>query len=181
MKGRLKTLKVKNLLSLRDVTIDFGEQLTVLVGPNAGGKSNIIKTLEIIKKILTKSRPFLSEIGINLSDIIFGKTQGSAQITLESMINDHIILHETLLENNKATWRVTVPPLQNQVVDFLLNMGFYSFIPQSMLSEVEIEETSRLSRDGSNLAGLLAYLKLTDYKLFHIIEERLRDYVPEVE
>jgi predicted ATPase len=50
-----------------------------------------------------------------------------------------------------------------------------------MLSEVEIEETSRLSRDGSNLAGLLAYLKLTDYKLFHIIEERLRDYVPEVE
>jgi len=73
------------------------------------------------------------------------------------------------------------PLNETQIAEFLKVMGFYSFIPQSMLSEVEIEDKPILSRDGSNLAGLLAYLKLTEYKMFHTIEEKLRNYVPEIE
>ena len=177
MKGRIKRLRVKNLLSLRDVTIDFGEKLTVLVGPNAGGKSNIIKTLEIIKKLIKEpfeTRPSLLERDIDLSEISFGNDLKDVKISIDMEI-DRLDIY---LTGNVA--EITpIPKMES--INFISRMGFYSFIPQSMLSEVEMEEGPILSRDGSNLAGLLAYLKLTDYKLFHSIEEKLMNYVPEIE
>ena len=177
MKGRIKRLRVKNLLSLRDVTIDFGEKLTVLVGPNAGGKSNIIKTLETIKKLIKE--PFETRLSplernIDLSEMSFGNELKDVKISIDMEI-DRLDIYLT----GKIAKITPIPKMES--INFISRMGFYSFIPQSMLNEVEMEDKPVLSRDGSNLAGLLAYLKLTDYKLFHAIEERLRNYVPEIE
>ena len=45
---RLKYLKAANLRSLHDVRIDIGPEVTVLAGPNASGKSNIVDAMHFV-------------------------------------------------------------------------------------------------------------------------------------
>ena len=49
----LQKVHIKNFLSLRDVDIPL-KRLTVLVGPNACGKSNIIKALRLLRKMMIR-------------------------------------------------------------------------------------------------------------------------------
>ena len=46
----VKSLTAENFLSLNKIKVDFGK-LTILVGPNASGKSNIIKALTLLSGI----------------------------------------------------------------------------------------------------------------------------------
>ena len=47
---RVVELRAKNYLSLRDLSLELG-QLTVLVGPNASGKSNIVKAFRTLSAL----------------------------------------------------------------------------------------------------------------------------------
>ena len=49
--AQLQEVHITNFLSLRDVDIPL-KRLTVLVGPNACGKSNIIKALRLLRKMM---------------------------------------------------------------------------------------------------------------------------------
>jgi predicted ATPase len=49
----LKSLKVRNFKSLRDVTIEF-PRVTVLFGPNAAGKSNLLDAIQALSRIGTQ-------------------------------------------------------------------------------------------------------------------------------
>src|SRR5690606_41939731 len=51
MPGRLLELHVENFRSLRDVTVPLGP-LTVLVGPNGVGKSNVLKVFDFLADII---------------------------------------------------------------------------------------------------------------------------------
>lgn len=51
MTGRLLELHVQNFRSLRDVTIPLGP-LTVLVGPNGVGKTNVLKVFDFLADII---------------------------------------------------------------------------------------------------------------------------------
>ncbi|MDH6227830.1 AAA family ATPase [Streptomyces sp. MJP52] len=63
MSGRLLELHVENFRSLRDVSIPLG-QLTVLVGPNGVGKSNVLKVFDFLADIIrTDLTPALDERG----------------------------------------------------------------------------------------------------------------------
>ncbi|MCP4699500.1 MAG: AAA family ATPase [Gammaproteobacteria bacterium] len=52
----IKELHVENFFSLHDVSISL-RPLTVLVGPNASGKSNILRALALFKKLMFKKLP----------------------------------------------------------------------------------------------------------------------------
>ena len=52
----LDKVHIKNFLSLRNVTLPF-KPLTVLVGPNASGKSNVLEALHFFNWMLTKLSP----------------------------------------------------------------------------------------------------------------------------
>lgn len=63
MPGRLLELHVENFRSLRDVTIPLGP-LTVLVGPNGVGKSNVLTVFDFLAAIIrTDLQPALDERG----------------------------------------------------------------------------------------------------------------------
>ena len=49
---RLVTLHIENLLSFDEFDLDFDEALTVLVGPNGSGKTNVIRVLDLVTKAL---------------------------------------------------------------------------------------------------------------------------------
>ncbi len=52
----LENIHIKNFLSLQDVTLPF-KPLTVLVGPNASGKSNVLKALSLLKMMVQERSP----------------------------------------------------------------------------------------------------------------------------
>lgn len=56
MKAFLKSIHIENFRSLRNVTLPL-KPLTVLVGPNASGKSNVLKTLQVLKSLMTEEKP----------------------------------------------------------------------------------------------------------------------------
>ena len=51
MKAFLKSIHIENYLSLRDVDLPL-KPLTVLVGPNASGKSNILSALGLLNAMM---------------------------------------------------------------------------------------------------------------------------------
>ena len=53
MKAFLKSIHIENYLSLRDVKLPF-KPLTVLVGPNASGKSNVLNALRLLNRMMTR-------------------------------------------------------------------------------------------------------------------------------
>lgn len=55
-KAFLEKIYIKNYLSLRNVTLPL-KRLTILVGPNASGKSNTLKALRLFKGILSVETP----------------------------------------------------------------------------------------------------------------------------
>ncbi len=51
-KAFLEKVHIKNFLSLRNVTLPF-KPLTVLVGPNASGKSNFLRALSLFMEVIS--------------------------------------------------------------------------------------------------------------------------------
>ena len=52
----LQKVHIKNFLSLRDIDIPL-KRLTVLVGPNASGKSNVLRALQIFPMLIASEEP----------------------------------------------------------------------------------------------------------------------------
>ena len=66
MRTFLKSIHVENFRSLRDVTLPL-KPLTVLVGPNASGKSNALGTLHVLNRLMIDEKPPpVSEVQNNL-------------------------------------------------------------------------------------------------------------------
>ena len=66
MKAFLKSIHIENFRSLRDVTLPL-KPLTVLVGPNASGKSNALRALHVLKNLMIDEKlPSVSEIQSHL-------------------------------------------------------------------------------------------------------------------
>jgi putative ATP-dependent endonuclease of OLD family len=78
----LEALRLNNFRSFDDETLLFSKDLTILVGENNGGKSNVIDALRLITVPLSKRR----EIYCETTDIRFGST--SQQFELESVFTD---------------------------------------------------------------------------------------------
>lgn len=58
---KVTSLQVSNLLSFDDFCLDFDDGLTILVGPNGVGKTNIVRILDLVTKLIDqadeRSRP----------------------------------------------------------------------------------------------------------------------------
>ncbi|MCD6485490.1 MAG: AAA family ATPase [Candidatus Odinarchaeota archaeon] len=91
----INKLTVKNFLSLRNVSLKLGK-LNVLVGPNASGKSNIVKALRTISTIV-KNGPtnVVNILGVkNFKEITFQMNENiTAHLSLNMNINGKKILY----------------------------------------------------------------------------------------
>lgn len=79
-------VRAKNFLSLRDVTVEL-QPLNVLVGPNAGGKSNFLDVIEFLGDAVRQDlRPAIDKRG-GIERVRFrGATSGRIEIGIEAAV-----------------------------------------------------------------------------------------------
>ena len=108
----LQKFHIKNFLSLRDVDIPL-KRLTVLVGPNACGKSNIIKALRLLKQMMIREKlPSVKTIQESLwageaNHIAFG-----LQTALQESRIEYDLIIEAKLDNLTAAETLSVDDVQ---------------------------------------------------------------------
>lgn len=81
----IKSIRIKNYLSLRDVEIELGRR-NVLIGPNMSGKSNLIDCLKFLSQLATKG----------LRDALFVMRGGHREIVWKGADDPAISLGITL-------------------------------------------------------------------------------------
>ena len=89
-KAFLEKVHIKNFLSLRNVILPF-KPLTVLVGPNASGKSNIFSALYSLKSMMTDEK--LPEVELIQSYLWAGKA-GHITFQLQAEVKDNSAIYE---------------------------------------------------------------------------------------
>ncbi len=84
---RFKSLEVRGFTSLREVTLDFGA-LTVLIGENDAGKTNILRSLQLLANLNSGLQPALADLGGLPSCTWLGQYQEGFEIDLYGEIRD---------------------------------------------------------------------------------------------
>lgn len=91
----LKQMKVTNFLSLHEVSLSF-KPLTVLVGANASGKSNILKACLVLHQMIQR-RDKLPNSN-NIQDWIWaGQSDGQIAFEIQLEIDNHRTVYQLVL------------------------------------------------------------------------------------
>ncbi len=91
-KSRIKEIEIKGFLSLENVKIKFNK-INVFVGPNASGKSNIVKALRLLS-LHARGKP-MTEIGLKeFRDISFRfDPTRTVEITVKALVNGKDVMY----------------------------------------------------------------------------------------
>ena len=141
-KAFLEKLHIKNFLSLRNVTLPL-KPLTVLVGPNASGKSNTLRSLRLVNGMLMFETPPIT------LDVIQGQiwAGGADHITCE--------LHATVKEKPAQYTLVFKAKGENLSVDEELLVNDVGVISvQSGEGKVKDEDDKNITTYKSNKLAL---------------------------
>ena len=95
-KAFLEKIHIKNLLSLRDVTLPF-KPLTVLVGPNASGKSNTFLALHLLNRIIVSESLPLDKL---VMDSLWTSEAQKISFHLQTKIKENKTLYHLELKAN---------------------------------------------------------------------------------
>lgn len=86
----LEKIQIKNFLSLRNVTLPF-KPLTVLVGPNASGKSNVLRALSLFLEMINAEKLPRTEI---LQDSIWVGGANNLNFQLHTSVKETPTVYE---------------------------------------------------------------------------------------
>jgi predicted ATPase len=86
---RLTRLHVQNFKSLRDITIQPNRILTILIGPNSAGKSNILDALKFVSQVTRSTQQeYIENRGGPRAIVFAGNPNGQILIELELEMDD---------------------------------------------------------------------------------------------
>ncbi|MYB95242.1 AAA family ATPase [Candidatus Poribacteria bacterium] len=94
-KAFLKKVHIKNFLSLRNVTLPL-KPLTVLVGPNASGKSNILSALRLLKQTIIVEEPPTVKV---IQNCLWAGQPNPVTFQLHSEIENNPVLYDLKLRS----------------------------------------------------------------------------------
>ncbi|MFZ8845668.1 MAG: AAA family ATPase [Candidatus Hydrothermia bacterium] len=149
----LKKLKLKNFKSFKDVEIELGN-LNVLIGPNAGGKTNFINVFRFLRSLESE--------GLNNAISLHG---GFYSIrNFKAGVNEPILIEmEFFIEN-----------LKNKYKDF--EYGYEEEIPQRIRIELSgnVCFSLQINENNENLEKSISFtFKNSVIKKFNILERQI--------
>lgn len=186
----IETLKVQNYKSLKNIEIPL-KPLTVLVGPNASGKSNILDCLAFLSETATYLNPTINnhfEKRGGYGDMVWGgRKQEHISISCQwrpwgySQESFEYFLEIREAESNMPSLSITKVPTLKAVSEIISSWTFYDLVTQPMRLPQQVAKQTRLRPDGSNVATLLHWVFSEERKLFSQVEEHLKAAIPEVD
>lgn len=151
-------LRLKNWKSFKDSTL-FIDPLTILIGVNASGKSNVLDAFDFLKKLYTPSYSFADAV----NDIRGGKDwiirRGDSCCSLEVFVNedDNEYFAEFKIFKTKDGLQYSISKNFEQIISRnIQNLFVFNPIPEKMRGYSPV--SSELKPDGSNIAGVIAAL-----------------------
>lgn len=187
----LTNIHIERYKSLYDVTIDL-ESLTVLIGPNASGKSNICEAIYFLSKLIQHIEEQPKREGMSvplstLSQIIHDANLGQSSISSKFWRGEKAVMRFEI--NTTGTRKGEFPvlsfpsefvalPLQRELVSALDNVKIYDFNPQSISSEQDASVA--MSRSGQGVAYVLADILFESRDRFSELESHLMALIPTV-
>ena len=151
-------LRLKNWKSFKDSTL-YIDPLTVLIGVNASGKSNILDAFDFLKKLFTPSYSFTDAV----NDIRGGKDwiirRGETECCLEVFVNENgkEYIAKIIISKTENEIECAVSNDYREIVSKnIQNLFVFNPIPEKMRGYSPV--SSELKPDGSNIAGVIAAL-----------------------
>ncbi len=143
-------LRLKNWKSFKDSTL-YIDPLTILIGINASGKSNVLDALDFLKKISTPNWSINDAAGSIRGGFDFIIKRGEKKCQLEVTVTDNDKESVTKINfPNEKTW------YKGQIAKELQNIIIFNPVPEKMRGYSPV--SSELKPDGSNIAGVIASL-----------------------
>ena len=195
----LERVRLVDFKSHVDTTVELG-QLTVLVGPNASGKTSVLEALDILSWVCRA--PLLQRFEGRLDRMLGLVRQGADGFTLEGSggaLGLRLeVPREAMTQPPGAVAMITITldgqprPAHSHLtmaaaVDARLRDAFsarYLKPSAAHLAEPTVPQdptTATLDNNGRGLASVLANLKLSDDDAFRRVEEDLRAIIPRVQ
>lgn len=180
----------RSFKSLREVDIDFTSRLTVLVGPNASGKTSVLQGISlIVGEFVSDGQKYIeanlvsrlphAEKEFNI-DIQFVREDEKWQVkaasdtkSSSSLMTDSFMLQSVQL-NGETTNRLDFGT-ESKVMRF----DATALAKPSAVEGAFPEATPALASDGFGLASVLAYSATADPTRFAMILEALRRVIPQ--
>jgi len=188
----INTITIQNFKNIRDQEIDL-ERLTVFVGANASGKTSVLEAVHLAIRAATgdpiqvfgyeRHCDWLYTRG-GTGNMSLGCTTDAGQLLLTATPPAEFPPdRRELLGKGKWTFelapgdtraRKTVVGPANSCVFLHLNA---SNLAKNSYSE---QDPPRVEYNGTGLASVLAYMKLTDDDGFAVIEDYMREFIPDL-
>lgn len=196
----LKQIHFENFKNLKKVTCDIGE-LTVVVGPNASGKTSLLEGLHYLSQLVRDYSVDKSEElfrrNRSLQNLHYG--DGSQPLVLEARSDNHRVNfkaqrngHEVDRDRYSDGWRAGVVGFEqtkyHKIEKALGTMALAKHVGSLVFLRLEasqlakpsysIHEKPRMEYSGAGLATVLATMKLEDPENFATVIEMMKDIVP---
>ncbi len=164
----IESLSIRNFKVLREVNLEL-KPLTVIVGPNASGKSSILHAISLA--LSSESIPSRDEL-----DLLRSRTsQEKPSIKVKIDGADIVTSLKPLLITKEGAYLISrTPSTQIQWNSVLLDLDPRKLATPSYPKDVSLS----LPSDGEGLSSILAGLQLERTERFSQIVERLRTVVP---
>jgi ABC-type branched-subunit amino acid transport system ATPase component len=204
----IQKVSFRNYKAYRSLDLEL-ERFTVLVGPNASGKTTLLRGLELVSDVATKTlsrprfvdfvkrdEPALKSYGSNspLELRIAGKwngTDGSLRVAEDRRIDFDDLTREVDALTISGQWggQLLVEPVNSSALSrarqsfgAALSSTAVLRLEPRLLAEAAYSEEAvpEIKSDGSGLAAVLAYLKLERDEVFEEIQLALKQLVPMV-
>jgi predicted ATPase len=194
----IETVSFKNFKALRDVTIPL-ERFTVLVGPNASGKTSVLQGLAYLHAkdpssvlqgerhpAVLRSRASTETIELRCRGTWQGK-EGSIDLVAEEYDEERWGVYTTIrYGDHKVTEPANVSQLSSQdreIIDTVRPTVDLLRLDATMVARPSYSDSlvPRMAPDGEGLAAVLAEMLISRAEDFRKIEQALRAVIPSVE
>lgn len=176
MTFKIEKIKLKNFRSYKNFSIEFDPSITILYGPNAIGKTNLIEALQLVTEGISFRNPSWEEIVSN------DNKAKEAEIKMYAQGDKRIREVEFKSKNNKKVLKVN-NKIQRSISSFSGVIPSILFIPQDLLLISSSSEKRREELDnfGCQLSKKYAQLRQEYRKILlqrnRLLKEEVIDHV----
>jgi len=173
----IESIQFKNFKALRDTTLPLSP-CTVIVGPNASGKSTVLQALEAFRGQRTFKREEIISANLREDD------KAVAEIRIRWAEPDRSVSAFVKWRHGGTDRSVDiaddgVPRDRSVFGAYMAGMRVFSLDASAIAAPVELQKHMELSPNGAGLAGVLTRLQDREPESFKSLNEELGRWLPE--